>query len=539
MNSGYITTDKIKCTLGEPFTVTGEVKKGILPAFTYELILGSAKGEITIKTSLSSEDFKKGIELKLENEFAEHAYPYGEGSMCYLKAVGVREPKIGSKETVEYQIYIKLYGKLLPEFDFDITVDNGDYGDFENYAVKGFSSVTATVKNITNNFGTKTQSVQILGGAFSMMEISPSEEQTEFSQTKHPIENAGELFAAASVINNLNYGSSKTKTKKVYDYKTPTLEFLQEPTRYDDNGIIDKPTTENKNQRHSVRFKGSIVPFKMKDGEKQICKIRAIDNTNVIIKRLDDKAKATVTVTVTDGENGEKIFEYDGMPVFGKDDIGLEIYKAYDILIECTDSSLQKCSLKKRIKTLGTAFHLKKGGKAASFGKYAERDECLDSAWNIHSDKDVEADGDVSGQYFRIKNGIYFSDADGAESFHGVGSGENNLSRGSHNHGNITSDGKIIIGGEIVSNAVLLVDENGVITAMQKLPTSRLEMEDITKASEIMKVSGTPSVGGIATKKLCYADHIHPYNSAWKQDQEFIDLVNGVNTLIELADGGW
>ena len=68
---------------------------------------------------------------------------------------------------------------------------------------------------------------------------------------------------------------------------------------------------------------------------------------------------------------------------------------SYDVQISAADDMGSDTIIHFVIPTDDVAFHLKAGGKAAGFGKYAEADDLLDVAWNIRGAKDLTVGGNV------------------------------------------------------------------------------------------------------------------------------------------------
>ncbi len=528
-----ILTSSLKCELGKAFNVKGSVEKGIAYKYSYSIYIGSSEGEDLIKKGLSGADFDgEGIEVVLGEEYVKHAYPYGDGKMCYIKATGTRTRPIYGEETVEYITYFNLFGNLIPSFTLSVTKNNDGFADFGENAVKGFTSVTAKISNIALDYG-RIAAVQFTGGVFSK---EFTEAKDEYSVNIKPIETAGEIFVFANVLTTHGYQASATASFNVFDYAQPTLKMEYPPTRFyiDENGEkeeIKGSSDGDKEEHYPFEFKGEIKPCEMiADGE-QICRIKNIEKT-AKVKRVNDSVTADIELTV-DGNT----VSFSGMPKFKDGTEGTEIFSAYDIEITCKDSTERKYKLVYRLNTLGTAFHLKAGGKGAKFGGYATKDDCLESAWDIYGEKNIEAAETVKGQFFRVTNGIYFSDED--KKYEGVGNTKNTLAQGDHAHGNIRNDGCLVIDGVPIRNAVLITGDSGEITYIKKLTTQHLAMADPSNIVDDilgMQAAGYEASVGTEEAGLCYANHVHPYSTLWKEDKVFTDLVDTVNNLYRTAN---
>ena len=534
MSSGYITTDKAKCNLGEEFHIKGSVKRGVLPKFSYKVIIGSANGESEICSGLDSDNFGgDGVSVTLDGNYAAHASPYGSGNVCYIKAIGTRNPTIGGSETVEYLTYINLKGELLPDYTISFAVDNGNCADFvvdnKSQAVKGISKVTATVDIINPKFGEKITYVQFSGGIFNKNEVG--EDMRTSSCEVNPIKTAGKCYAFTSVTNNLGYQTSKSAFINVLDYREPSLVITNLCRKDDNEAVIDKVNEGNKNAWHKLEFSGQVVPCKMKAGGIQICKIHYI--TGATVKRIDDSKTAGIELIIDEstGSDGSLGFSYSGKPKFGDRDEGLQVYKAYELIIKCVDSSLRTHELKYRINTLGTAFHLRNGGNGAWFGAFSEKENVLGSEWDIHGKQNIEADGILIGSELKL----------GEESINGFGSGERQAARGNHIHGFINDKGQLLIYNkegqlEVAKKKLILItDENGYIVGIETLTSDDILIanDSTMKASGAIGESGSVGTAGAG---FCFADHIHPYSDAWKSDEEFIKLQNSASDLVNLMN---
>ena len=533
MSSGYITTDKLKCNLGEDFYIKGSVKRGVLPKFKYKVVIGSENEETEICSGIESDAFDgDGICVNLGADFTQHAYPYGDGKMCYIKATGTRNTTLGNSETVEYVAYINLKGDLLPDYSISFDLNNGNCTDFGNYAVKGISKVTAKIEVNNLKFGEKIKSVMFSGGVFNQTESGES--LTEASCEVNPIKTAGDVYAFVSVTNSLGYQTSKSAFINVLDYREPSLVFDTKPCRKDDSGtVIDKVNDGNKNAWHNLVFAGSVKPCEMKADNTQICRIQEIAK-EATVKRIGDSKSANIDLIIdkSTGDDGSLGFSYIGKPDFGLDDdgnaeIGLQVFKAYELTIKCVDSSKRTHELKYRIKTLGTAFHLLKGGKGAWFGAFSEKDNVLGSEWKIHGKQDIEADGALIGSELKL----------GAGSITGFGSGATQAAKGNHFHGFINDKGQLCDneGNPIKKKLILITDENGYIVGVETLTSDDILIakDSAMKASAAIGASGSV---GTADAGFCFADHIHPYSDAWKNDEEFKKLQNSANDLVALMN---
>lgn len=98
----------------------------------------------------------------------------------------------------------------------------------------------------------------------------------------------------------------------------------------------------------------------------------------------------------------------------------IAIDRSYTATISVTDGLGRTASYSAVISTADATFNAKPGGKGFAFGKYAEKNNLLDSAWDIHSDGAIAADGDVtsggkvsgsSGQFDSVSAGSLSADS--------------------------------------------------------------------------------------------------------------------------------
>ncbi len=528
----------IKCKLGEVITIKGDnVKVGIFNGWKYMIKIGSGSGEDIIRETISGKDLKEGFEFTPDEKYIHHASPYGDGRMCYIRAIGTN-----GEETREYKTFITLWGNLLPEFDLSVEIINSEVDAFGSHAVKGFSKVKATITPVEKKIGetvvSKLVAAQFTGGVFSK---TFGYDAPEYSVEINPIETSGEVFVFANVMTEYGYQASENISFNVFNYNKPKLNFTEKPVRKDENGNeVIKVNSENKNKKFSLSFKGVITPCDMTDENgDRICTITEIKDT-AIIKRIDG-GEADILMTVKNvGDDGEREFEYSGLPDFG-DSVGkgLETYKAYNLVIECSDTTGKDYKIIKRISTLGTAFHLKRGGNGASFGKYCENEQLVDSAWTVHSDEDVVAEKDICGATVTVKEGIRFRNEDEVTHdenyYYGVGTKENNIAKGNHTHGYITSDGRFFDeAGNALKSMILITDEEGRIIGTQKLSTNELAMaKEEQSIDAILGMKPSAKVASVGTPEagLCYSNHIHPYSTEWKNDDDYKALREEISAL--------
>lgn len=94
------------------------------------------------------------------------------------------------------------------------------------------------------------------------------------------------------------------------------------------------------------------------------------------------KAELIIADSTVEDENGKKTGPFD-------------VAKEYLIEVTITDALGGKAVKVFRLDVLECTWHIGEGGKRFSVGKYATENEVFDSAWTIHTDKNLSVDGRV------------------------------------------------------------------------------------------------------------------------------------------------
>jgi len=129
-------------------------------------------------------------------------------------------------------------------------------------------------------------------------------------------------------------------------------------------------------------------------------------------------AKATLIYSEIGGLNSCPMYGYyraqkgsygDGIPIASNTgsfitDAALNT-QTYVAKIEATDSLGNSVFYEATIPTDSVAFHLRKNGTGAGFGKYCEEDNLLDIAWRMKVRESLTADGTITGADLTAENG--------------------------------------------------------------------------------------------------------------------------------------
>lgn len=539
----WIGTDKKKYSLGETVNIVGDVAGNLLNRYTYELVLGiDNEHEKTIATGIDYSAINKGeVSINLEADYAAFALPYSTGRLCYIKAIG--SPSIGNN-VVEYVNYLNIYADLLPSLSLLLEIDNGQHSDcMGQNIVKNYTSVTAKAVPEAGAY-TSIDNIRFFGGVFNR--TVTQNEENEYTSNLSPIKVSGELecwatltVKAGSAINENSAGETEfeqtyTVTKSIsfnaIEYNAPYATFpngYQKPVRIDGSGNAVSGIGAVKNTKYALKFKTYIDI----DSEVGIVPDPSMI-TRIKIYRGEIETDIIQDCNITADAYGITA-EYNGKPVFIDGEIqeeGLKIYSAYPIVITVNDG-VTTSSIVITTSTLFATMHMKAGGRGIKIGGYATEDDLFESEWDIQGNENITALKNLTGNIVKAKEGILFPNDETV--YAGTGAAENKIAKGNHNHGNILNSGIIEIDKNTVDlSGAVLVDKSGKITALAAIPFSVLKMTtNKNNMQASASISNTEVTHGTEDSGMCFANHVHPYSEAWKQDEGYKELMDNVNEL--------
>lgn len=82
-------------------------------------------------------------------------------------------------------------------------------------------------------------------------------------------------------------------------------------------------------------------------------------------------------------------------------DVVASLVSSYKIQLIATDTVGETARYTFDISTASTDFHLREGGRGAAFGKYAEKDDVLESDWDVEFYKDLAVTGDFKAGHIK------------------------------------------------------------------------------------------------------------------------------------------
>lgn len=216
---------------------------------------------------------------------------------------------------------------------------------------------------------------------------------------------SGDNAVVATVTDSRGFTRTVTDTIYVYPYAPPLLTSLSS-----ENGVVCKrfdPTTNMVNEMYGTQCQVklgvsvSYIPnvltqysiyYRSRPAGSSEWSSGILIGTNTIEKSGLDVFEGIISDDTIEEDNGMLVgkfstdIEYD-IELGVLDDLG-GTHTRYEIL-PCQE----------------TSFHIKANGMGVSVGKYATADKTFDSAWDIHSDKDIKSENALIGKVL-VLNGV-------------------------------------------------------------------------------------------------------------------------------------
>ena len=326
-----------------------------------------------------------------------------------------------------------------------------------------------------------------LDGSNGLLETFESDDGITFERDVFTAPGTYKIAVKVKTTNG-DVATKDTGTFTVYPYASPTLDV----TNADREGYNPEANEIDKEEEYPIVFEATINTCNNTTfiNEKPTCVAKIgkeeyeIPDTDIKFEETDN-TKATINFTGKFGERGLKINEY------------------IDFEVTVIDSTLEQTKITYRFGTAATTFHLKAGGRAATFGGFSGADDkdVLTSEWKIRAKAGIKATGDVSADEIITKkmklNGTTIS---------GVGIAEDNVAKGNHRHGSIGADGKAYRGDDIWNGSgVIFVNSSGDISV-----ASKYNANYISTAAPTPAIDGTMKTAYVGdSTSLAKADHRH------------------------------
>lgn len=518
---------------------------------------------------------------KKRNEIAKCAT--AKGQSCYIVATGT-----AGDSTVEYLSYITLSAPSLAMEDgilFEIEAVN-NIDALGNIPVTGFSKLKARLSGINLTYGARITKILFSGNLFDDItysdDSSDADKSTQEFTTKDKLKIFGDITVRCTVVNSFGYSVTKEVTLNIRNYGSPNIRFIKGPFRTKKEKTELPKSEAKKGRTYGLYFETEITPFAIYDDEgKNINTIIPYNESEgqkcyVEIANPKDKTwnyftSSSDTLASINNETGVLTTSYNSYnedgnsewPQLANDsnvitEKGLAINRAYILTFTVVDITGTQHVFKKRIPSITTTVHLRRGGGGVSFGGYSTKENTFESEYQILCNELIEAVGDdavkksggkgtVKGKFLIAGSSFKLGDTEVT----GFGTGENHIAKGDHSHGDILADGMTK-----EASRVLISNENKEIEAAKVLPIKNLKMEtDGTKIlsdngflkddtncpsiEEILKSFNENPVGnygiqiesgspGTDKSGLCYADHQHPYTREWINDPLFVKIIQSL-----------
>lgn len=282
--------------------------------------------------------------LTVPVSWAEQLTNAKKGKISILLTTYKDKKKIGSK-TYSLSFVIPSQSEYLPEFSLVTQRVDGDVPEnFEEY-VKGKSKITLDISGLKLKYGASVSSYTA-----AVDTISKNSVPSTFGLNK-----AGNITVSVTVKDSRGFSVKKSKTVSVCDYSAPVLK-INSLSRCDENGVKNTSGT---------RLLADFSPAYSSVGGKNIPKI------TYKYKKSDS--------SVFSGE-----IELGDSPCVLPDSEFLN-NSSYTVAFKITDSvTTDGDFFEREVPSSAIPFNIRNGGKGASFGCYAEKDNELTVAWNLN-----------------------------------------------------------------------------------------------------------------------------------------------------------
>lgn len=261
---------------------------------------------------------------------------YGTGSIvCYTYADGVH---IGTR-TIYFTAYVP--SSMVPSCSISVSLVRTSEPSW-GIAVKGYTKYRAVV-SASGTYGSWITSYYISGGGYA---------SSSSDYTSGVLQTVGDNVITATVTDSRGRSYSSTASVYVYDYSPPYFSDV-----YAYRAASDGSKSNN----------GTYIRAGASYG------YASIGGYNGISCSVQYKQNGGSYVSAGSLSSG-------GAVTFGSG--GISLGSSYTVLFTVSDS-IQSITREIGVGTASRSFHIKRGGKGIAFGKIAETDNLVDSAWNV------------------------------------------------------------------------------------------------------------------------------------------------------------
>lgn len=189
----------------------------------------------------------------------------------------------------------------------------------------------------------------------------------------------GDVDVVGTVYDARGYYTQRSKTIKVYPYRTPTIEPYEGAS-----SVICERSDGSKNYSDSgtylhIKAKRSYAPVKVEDVQKNFCDFQ--------YRYRAEGGPWSSPVTIMSGsDTTTDLIDVELLDVVTQTD------KSYEVELIVTDTVGATDRYSFPIGTDKVTFHLRSGGRGAAFGKYSEgREDLLECDWDLEVNKSLYA----------------------------------------------------------------------------------------------------------------------------------------------------
>lgn len=250
---------------------------------------------------------------------------------------------IGSAVSKTFTVTVP--SSVVPSFNFGISRVNGSVPDSWGIYLKGKSKATATISGAAGSYSSTIKSYSISGGGSST---------TGASMTTGFLNSAGTVTFTAKVTDSRGRVTTKTASISVVDYFTP----------YVSGASVYRCNSAGTADSNGTYFRAAAT------AKYASCSGKNSYSLRVRYKKPTDSAWSDYTNI----SSGSYVIVS-----------GLSTEYSYDVEISIGDY-FTGATWHSNIPTAAYTMHFKKGGKGVAFGKAAERDNAVETAWPIYID---------------------------------------------------------------------------------------------------------------------------------------------------------
>lgn len=334
-------------TLGTAQTLT-VTRQASSYTHTINYSCGSASGTICTKSSDTSISWTPPLSLSSQNTSGTSV------------AITFTITTYNGSTNAGSNTYSKVYtipSSVAPTCTVSVSDSTGYASTYGGY-LKGLSKLSVTVKpTLAYNSAIASYRTTANGSTY-----------TSASFTTNVLTSSGSLTVKATVTDKRGRSGSASKSVTVLDYAAPTITLLK-VKRCDQDG------TENAQGEYvQVTFSANITP---------------LSNQNKAVYTLEYKQTSTTTYTTIDTSAISGSYSVSNTTYIFTADTG----SSYDVRLKVTDAFTTATSATSA-STASTLIHWPTSGNGISFGKMSEKDNTLETAWDIElNDKTILNNG--------------------------------------------------------------------------------------------------------------------------------------------------